>query len=499
MKATSQSTSRVEEKPGFQISRRNLFLGAAGLMAASQIERAEAQGPGLSYPNYGSLEARMVRRTTFGLDSVELARCKSMGAANYLEYQLNYTAIDDSVSENIVKSRYSRMYMSATQLSHLDNDWISEEQLVAARLWRAAFSQRQLYERMVEFWADHFNLYAGKCTGWMLVDDHNSVIRKNALGRFQDMLRASAHSPGMLWFLDNASSDGNDPNQNYARELMELYTLGVGGGYTQQDVIEVAKCFSGWSYDWDPKNATYGTFVFDPNMHYDGQKTVLGHTIPGGGGINDGMTVLNILLTHPNTGKHIAWKMIKYLLRYDPPAQLVSDVANVYFKTGGDIKAMIRVILTSANLMAAPAKLKRPLHLYASGLRALKPTVSNLDDLRWGCLDPAGHTPYQWSEPNGYPDTAEFWGGFLLPRWNFGLLLGSNEFGGINLNVAQLLGSANTATLISARINALMFGGEMFANDYAALRAFLNAGPLDANRKAGAFACALNSPSFQWF
>ena len=256
------------------------------------------------------------------------------------------------------------------------------------QLWRAAYSERQLQEVMVQFWMNHFNVYAGKGVDrWLLTSFEHDAIRPHALGNFSQLLTATAQSPAMLFYLDNwlsvapnaaAGAKGLRPqaerqglNENYARELMELHTLGVDGGYTQQDVREVARCLTGWTID-RPRQG--GGFIFRPRLHDEGEKIVLGHTIQRSGGAEDGRQVLQILAAHPSTAHYISLKLCRHFVADNPTASVVDHSARTFSKSDGDIRSVLRTILTSRefNLQAAfRAKFKSPFELVASSLRTL--------------------------------------------------------------------------------------------------------------------------------
>lgn len=448
---------------------------------------------------YNDVNLRLLRRITYGPRAEDVKAIKQLGFTAYLEQQLDYAAINDDLCQTQVKARYPRLNMTARQIYQSEEDWQTMEQLIKATIYRSAFSKRQLFERMVEFWSDHFNIYSDKVGAWLKVPDDRTTIRRHALGTFPNMLWASAHSAAMMMYLDNESNSGYNPNQNYARELMELHTLGVNGGYTQKDVIEVARCFTGWKFNWDGRDPNGGEFVFSMDEHDTGSKVVLGQTIPAGGGISDGETVLKILYSHPSCAKFISTKMIRWLLRYDPPAQLVEDVAAVYMRTKGDIRAMIRKILTPANLTGAPAKYKRPYHLFVSMIRALQPKITSLDSVEWDYLYMSGHMPFGWPAPNGYPDALGYWYGYLLPRWNFSLNLLSDGLYGLQVSMTRLANGLTDPTLLAQRIDDTLFAGEMLPGDKADVLKFLKAKPIDENRIRGAYALALAFPSFQWY
>ncbi|MGH7616945.1 MAG: DUF1800 domain-containing protein, partial [Gemmatimonadaceae bacterium] len=283
--------------------------------------------------------SRLVRRVTMGVTPGETANANQLGWEGYLNYQLNYTRINDDLTESFVGQNWPLVNQTSDQLFSADSGQV-QTQLQQATLYRSTYSARQLYHRMVEFWSDHFNQDVTK-VGYLLVADQRDVIRKNALGRFPDLLKASAHSASMMAYLDQNTSNKNAPNQNYAREIMELHTLSVDGGYTQDDVAELSRVLTGWTI------TGRGVFTFNPNIHDTGNKVVLGTTIQGqsgAAGINEGEQVLDMLVNHPSTATFIATKMLRWLLDPNPSDAQIATVASVYKATGGDIKAMIRVI-----------------------------------------------------------------------------------------------------------------------------------------------------------
>jgi uncharacterized protein (DUF1800 family) len=361
-------------------------------------------------------------------------------------------------------------------------------QLQSAKITRAVLSERQLQEVMVDFWFNHFNVYTLKgATRWMTAAYEREAIRPHALGRFRDLVLATAQHPAMLFYLDNWQSTRADLvvpgrgrrglNENYARELMELHTLGVDGGYTQQDVIEVARCFTGWSIDRPQEG---GPFLFRPAAHDRNAKRVLGTVIPAGGGQEDGIAVINLLSRHPSTARFVSTKLIRRFVRDDPPRGLVDRVAKVFRDTDGDIRAVLVAIFTSPEFMSADtyqAKTKTPLEVVASAVRALE-----------GRLDPPSATPgaarpaaggglvlarqvaglgaplYEAQPPTGYPDVAEAWvnTGALLARMNFALALSQNRLPGVRVDVARSLGDVDRArpTAVLDRLIAVVLHGE---------------------------------------
>jgi uncharacterized protein (DUF1800 family) len=340
---------------------------------------------------------------------------------------------------------------------------------------------------MADFWFNHFNIDWRKgADKWMLTDYEMNHIRPHVLGRFKDLLLATAKSPAMMFYLDNFQSMSPDAeipgmrrrggrraqvpqqlrnrqrgiNENYARELMELHTLGVDGGYTQKDVQEVARAFTGWTID-RPRQS--GSFIFRPFMHDQNEKMVLGQKIPAGGGMKDGEAVIEILARHPNTAKFISTKLVRRFVSDNPPASLVNRVADVYRKTGGDIREMLRAILTSAEFFsqeAYRAKIKSPFELAASALRALDANVVNTLQLGQ-FISKMGQPLYQYQAPTGYPDRAEQWvnTGALLERLNFGLALSSSRLRGTAVDlkrVAPGVDTSKSAAVMDRAISALL-------------------------------------------
>ena len=339
-------------------------------------------------------------------------------------------------------------------------------ELAAARMERAVWSERQLEEILVDFWFNHFNVFAQKdAVRWLVSPYEREAIRPHALGRFRDLVLATARHPAMLFYLDNwlSTRDGlvvpSGPNQgrrlglneNYARELLELHTLGVDGGYTQRDVVEVARAFTGWSFAYPRGDHR---FVFRPRSHDDAEKRVLGHVIPAGGGESDGLTVIDVVTRHPSTSRAIAAKLVRRFVSDDPPAALVDRVALTYRDTDGDIPAMLRTIFAAPEFWSEDsyrAKIKKPLELVASAARALDagagpetgPTSAGFQLAR--AVSTLGERLHHAQPPTGYPDTAEAWvnTGALLGRMNFALSLAQNRLSGVRVDLDRLVAGAD--------------------------------------------------------
>ena len=437
---------------------------------------------------------RLVRRATLGITKDELARAQKLGFGKYLDEQLKPSTIDDREVAAFIATNYPTLSMTPDALYGADQNKVMTE-IQEATLYRAAFSRRQLYERMVEFWSDHFNIDRDK-VGYLKVTDDRDVIRKHALGKYPLMLKASAHSAAMMAYLDQTSSRRGNINENYGREIMELHSLGVDGGYTQQDVNELARTLTGWT------TSGRGIFTYDAQIHDFGPKSVLGKTIPataagtGLAGKSEGDGVLDMLALHPKTAHYIATKMTKFLLQYDPTDAMVAAVEAEFTKTKGDIPSMIRVIFTEANLLVAPPKYKRPFHFAVSAVRALGPSVTSTSVVR-NVLDNMGQTLFSWDTPDGYPDKMEFWSGLVLARWNAATSLVGQTGAAFNFNVTPFVGtSAETgADLIIERL----FGGEVPLTLKTRLADYLRPSPTNTTRVREAVSLALSSSQFQWY
>lgn len=441
-------------------------------------------------------ELKLVRRITNGLTPEEVANVLALGYNGYLEAQLNPEGIDDSACDARL-ANYPLITVPTPQLYAQDSGTV-QTQLIESTILRAIYSRRQLFERTVEFWTDHFNTDINS-VGILKVADVRDVLRAHALTTFMQMLHRQSSSPAMMNRLNTQQNSRTSPNQNFAREVMELHTLGVTGGYTQQDVIEVARCFTGWRYVTTTNDPNRGLFFFNPNVHDTGTKLVLGHTITSAG-VNEGMTVLAILANHPSTHRHVSRELLRWFIAYDPSEAMVSDVAEVFRQSGGDIKTILRRVLSFDNVRWAPPLFKRPFHYVASALRAVNANMTRYDSLRYNWLGGMGQIPFNWNPPNGYPHAFEYWGTLVLPRWNFAASLATGGVGGASVDTTALVAGANTAQRIADRLDTLFFGGEMPAADKAALIAYLRPDPVTSNtRIRDSIGLAIGSPGFHWY
>jgi len=363
-------------------------------------------------------------------------------------------------------------------------------QLQSSRVARAVASERQLQEVMTDFWENHFNIYAAKGAPepYYLVDFDQNVIRPNALGKFRDLLEAVAKSPAMLFYLDNARSmaDSTQPtlggsgkreagsvrggifgrrrvpvqrppqqqqrkhpglNENYGRELLELHTLGVDGGYTQQDVINVARAFTGWTIRPPPQG---GGFIFRPQVHDAGEKVVLGHRLAAGRGMEDAEDVLDILAKSPATARFISFKLARRFVSDSPSKALVDRASQVYLKTGGDIREVVKSIVTSPEFFSQRAfhsKVKSPFEVVVSAMRSLNAGPDSTPRTAQ-VVAYLGQPIFGHQAPNGWPETGEAWmnTGAILNRINFGMAAAAGRLPGANIRALPALDTLGAAS-----------------------------------------------------
>jgi uncharacterized protein (DUF1800 family) len=549
---------------------RKLFINAvvAACVLASTVGRFP-DSTAASFPSDDKAFAHVLNRVAFGPRRDDMARLRQIGLQRYIEEQLHPERIaDESVngrlavlatiglSEDEIVARYEIPQLQARrerrreaaqgspqeqenprpnmppEMMQRANQLVVE--LSEQKLLRAIYSERQLQEVLTDFWFNHFNVDARKGRArFMLTSYERDAIRPHVLGKFRELLGATAKSPAMLFYLDNwMSADPNGPhpdargtsrarfgrgqfggpfprgpdgvdnptrrvarglNENYGRELMELHTLGVDGGYTQKDVTEVARAFTGWTIQ-NPMQG--GGFRFEPRIHDDGEKIVLGHRIKAGGGQRDGEEVLDLLAAHPSTARFIATKLVRRFVSDNPPASLVDRTAATFRQSDGDLREVMRAILTSPEFLspeAYRAKVKTPFEFLTSALRATGADVQNAAPLV-RVMQQLGMPLYLCQPPTGYKDTAETWvnAGALVNRMNTGLQLASGQLPGVSLDRAALFHSSDSsADLAAARIT---FVQAMLGKD-------VSQSTLDTIAKAESVAqmaaLTLGSPEFQ--
>lgn len=385
---------------------------------------------------------RRVSRLGFGPRPGELSRLRgeheseAEAARGWLRAQLSPGTLPDRRAE--LRTAFMDVEQMPSDLVFELRPEHLEAQLESRALIRATHSKRHLHELMVSFWNDHFHVAIGKDRVRHLAVVHDRRLRRHALGSFPLLLRAALTSPAMLVYLDAPQNQirrhGDVVNENLARELLELHTLGVDGGYSQRDVMEAARCLSGWTVreHWAPAEV-----VFDPETHDQGPKTVLGHRIPGGSGAEDLDHLLAILVRHPSCAQHVSRRMATFLAADEPAEALVSAGAEAFRASGGDIRAMVRALAEAPEFATAP-KLKRPLRFLASALRVAGAAVERPDALRaW--LGELGQSLYQHPTPDGYPHDQGPWLGTLADRWRFALELTRGRVEGVELDLSRLL------------------------------------------------------------
>ena len=485
-------------------SRHRLSTFGIAASAAAILSCAASPAPSASSGPPPSAASRdealhVLNRLGFGPRPGDIERVAAMGVSRYVDLQLHPERIGDGAVEDKLRQlptlslsnaelfdRFERPLREAVRKAggkDADIEKVRErippenrprrviEELTAARIIRATESNRQLDEVMADFWMNHFNVFAGKGLDRVyLTSFERDVVRPRMWGRFEDLLMATAKSPAMLFYLDNARSAADEEhrpraaygrrallaakenapkglNENYARELMELHTLGVDGGYTQKDVTELARSLTGWSITpgGQARRGGEGEFVFRPALHDVGAKTFLGVALAPGGGLSEGEKVIRILANHPATARHIAAKLCQRLVADDPPKALVDRAAGVFLATGGDLRETLRAIVTSPEFLEPGfyrAKVKSPFEYVVSAVRAAGGTTDGRALARQ--LVQMGEPLYLCQPPTGYSDRAEAWvsAGALIARLNFALTLAAGQFPGTTVDFSRLVPAA---------------------------------------------------------
>ena len=450
------------------------------------------------YPQPGQLLRQLQARGMLPADLAEARENRVKGGANATPAEMpRKDPVHDSMTAPEVKPNQTppgkplenEKYRKVLEEYYRENGLQRPQRIIAelqaSRILRAVYSERQLQEVMVDFWTNHFNVFAGKgADRWLLPAYDRDTIRPHVMSKFSTLLQATAQSPAMLFYLDNFQSVSPNArqrlrapqqqrrgiNENYARELMELHTLGVDGGYTQKDVQEVARCFTGWTIFQprgggaavnamlgEPGRRNAGSFFFNARVHDDGEKIFLGHKILAGGGIKDGLMVLDILAKHPSTAKFIATKLVRHFVADNPPASLVDRVAAVFTKSEGDIRETLKAIFFSNEFNsreAYRAKIKRPFELVVSAIRTLgADTNGGPGTHQW--IARMGEPLYGFQTPNGYSDAAESWvnTGGLLERMNFGIALASNRVQGTRVDLGKLTMEESLKMILAGEVS----------------------------------------------
>jgi len=471
-----------------------LVAGGATLSACSPLYK-EISGIPRSFDGWESIPAfdfRVLSRLTYGPNIEDREQITRQGWKAWIENQLAAEQIED---EGVLwrLRPYDSLSLDADALALWEEDDVSLD-LQRGALLRRVYSRRQLYERMVEFWTDHFNISIMKGDCWFLkgVDDRQ-VIRRHALGNFRDLLWASAHSPAMLVYLDNQANQGQAPNENYARELMELHTLGVEGGYTQTDVMELARCFTGWTvkdHFWK------GEFTFNMDFHDQGAKLVLGQRIEPAGQ-REAELILEKLALHPSTARRISGKLVRKFVTDEGWPELEESAAQIFLNTKGSIRATVGHIL-ERGLEDPGTKIKRPTDFIAGGIRSLGADTDGGEPLQT-FLAQMGQPAFRWPTPDGPPDKSAYWASNLMPRWRYAIALSQNQIDGTELEQSVFVGSRSAAADFDT-ISELLLGTPLQPEIRDELiETFTDGGATDRRTMMElTIAGLLASPAYQW-
>ncbi len=494
-------------------SRRGFLKLAGGALAgavtsAGAVREAMAWLPTDQLPAATNPALHLLNRISYGARPEELERVRQMGIEAYLDEQLQPDSIDDAEWDAQLKTMPILSMDRRAAYSMGPGASRVHMTMVKGMVIRAAITRRQLLERMVEFWTDHFNITTSDYRPDLMIL-HRDVIRRHALGRFRDLVFGVAQNPAMLYYLDQAYSEKEHPNENYARELLELHTLGVNGGYTEQDVKEVARALTGFTVH----DGTETGFFFNMEMHDTGEKVVLGHRLPAGRGIEDGLHVLDIVTHHPSTARFVCTKLCRRFISDDPPASIIDSAVNVWQNSEGDIRAVMRHILLSAEFQVSVGqKLRRPLDFFIGALRATGSEIQNFWVLEEMLTDLA-QVPFGWHPPDGYPDVAAAWinSGGLLARWNTAMRLThggySDKDSGVVNNLHERIGTPATVGELVDAVALQVFAAPLPERTRAQFIAYASGGngpdiPVTAHllsQKLGTlFGLMLASPQYQW-
>ncbi|MGH2597450.1 MAG: DUF1800 domain-containing protein [Actinomycetota bacterium] len=426
-----RGSAAVERRPDAAVVERRAVLRTAAigsLVAGTGITSllgnlTEAHAAGSFVPDDPNLH--LLRRATYGPTPKALSEIRRMGADGWLARQLDPRTIDDRACDELIGDRFPRLGWSIAEATQaLEFGWDLMFDVGVAAIVRAAWSERQLFETMVDFWSNHLNVTNPSDTVWANRHDYDrTVIRRHALGRFSELLVASATHPAMMTYLNNAESTKDLPNENYGRELLELHSVGVDAGYSEGEMYESALIMTGFGVDWETN-----LFEYFPDYHYTGHVKVLEWSSNNrdANGYRMALDYVRYLAHHPATARRIATKLCERFVSDRPSPRLVSDLARTYLRHGTAIVPVLQQLFTSdAFGSSIGAKVRRPMQDVVATLRILgmgpDPSggTDGLQGLYWMISD-LGDTPMAWSQPNGYPDVADAWrsAGGTLGRWH---------------------------------------------------------------------------------
>ncbi len=453
------------------------------------------------------LSTHLINRTSFGINKEMQSLYEDLGYKGFIDYQLDSDNIDDSEIEDYIALNLPTVAMTPREIRDLINDgsinqFKAADELKTATFLRAVYSKKQLEQVMVEFWNNHFSVFHfDGPISFLKTTEDREIMRPLALSSFSEILHANAKSPAMIYYLDTFSSTKEAPNENYAREVMELHTLSVDGPYTHVDIDEIARSFTGWQI-----NQRTGEFRFNSEAHDTGEKIVLGIPIAAGGGVTDGEQVIDILANDPNTAAFISYKLCRHFISDNPDKSIVDSTTAKFKATGGDIKQCLRHILLSKHfVLSRDKKLKRPFNYLASVVIALNGDVLNNRASRVTrfVLDALGQQPFNWATPDGYPDTASYWESTtgMLYRWDFTNLFCFDGLEGHSYDFQQIILTPYSPENILDQIHKKILFREMSATDQDFLLDYLSqdlSGDVVSSSKIkGAMAIVMGSPYFQ--
>jgi len=445
----------------------------------------------------------LLSRAGYGPWPGDLERVRKQGAKAWIAEQLQPETIDDGLCE-LRSRRFETINMRPGDCYEFKNEVLRDD-ITRHTLLKAIYSKRQLFETMVEFWTDHLNinLEKGDCI-YLKASDDKEVVRAHALGNFKAMIKASCLSPAMLVYLDgkeNKRAQKNDvPNENYARELLELHTLGVSGGYTQKDVFEAARCLTGWRLK-EKGEFNKGSAYFDAALHDDGKKVVLGQVITAGGGEKDVDRLIDIVTKHPSTAKFVCTKLVRHFVSDEPQPELVDKAAKIFAAENGEIKPVVKAILTSQEFQQSRGtKFKRPFRYIVTSLRGLGADTHAKAGLT-EYLTRMGHGPFQYPTPDGYTEEMLPWLGTLLWRWNFALVLACNELPSVTVSIDGLASAITSEREPKANADLLVrhFVGRKATIDELNILDSFHDTKNKENNFAELLGLVISSPAFQRF
>jgi len=434
------------------VSRRTVLRGSAvaavaGAVGPTRVFATEAAAaPALALSSEPVLHA--LRRLTYGPYPGLVGAVQASGVRAWLEVQMQPARIADANVDSILKYQFPHMLLTSAQIRarYKGKGWQAMQQLKGATVVRAVWSQRHLQEVMHGFWSDHFYTHPSDGVALWGKFDEDKRLRANAFTSFGRLLHLSASSPAMLSFLNNDESSEDDINENYGRELLELHTVGLAGGYTEADVRGAALAMTGWTYDKETL-----AFKYNPKLHYNGEVKVLGWKHPNidgtAGGVETGRSLLDYLASHPATARHISTKLLRRLVADAPPASLVASTTAIFLASKGSVPALLRHIVASREFAASTGhKVRRPFDMVTASVRATggryraSAGQKGAEELLWRMAE-MGHAPFDWIDPDGYPDTAEAWLSSVgvLGRWNTSLAIAGRWFKGVEMKDAKTL------------------------------------------------------------